>query len=584
MIGFEESAIAGRKRVPARFFAVLAVFAIFALRAARAGAQPPAPARASAAPPPAPAPAPATGAPQFDDVRSDRQELTNNQQTQHHIGHVELVQGDLSIFADDAWYYTDEHKFVATGNVVFAQGNNRISAERVEFDTETRTGTFHTAYGIAPVKPPVQRGGSIAPPPLADQETYVYFFGETIKKVGPKKYEISKGGFTTCVQPTPRWDLSADTITLNIDHYTLMRSAILSVKGVPMFYLPILYYPTKREGRATGFLLPTYGQSSLRGQEISNAFFWAIDRSQDATVMHDWFSKTGQGVGAEYRFNFSPTADGYLRSYLLDQHETTYAQADGTTRVIPGSRSYEIRGAANQALPGRIRARGAVEYFSSIVTSQTFNTNIYDALAKPAVFRRQPCRGVEHLLAERHVRPSRVLLRHDQLGAVGKLAEGDVFAERASAARAEPVFRRGIRIRAFPARPAHGNGPCRLEPEPLRLLAADTVPVQEVAVVHRELHRRLAGHVLHTQPGSRDEQDRRRRSEPALLHAADPDRRPGVQSDLGYTRQRICREVQALDRADLQRAADIRDRQLQADRACSTASTSRPAAFDTPTP
>ena len=63
------------------------------------------------------------------------------------------------------------------------------------------------------------------------------------------------------------------------------------------------------EDRATGFLIPTYGTSTVRGQTISNAFFWAINRSQDATFAHDWFSKTGQGYGAEYRFIANPTSD-----------------------------------------------------------------------------------------------------------------------------------------------------------------------------------------------------------------------------------------------------------------------------------
>jgi LPS-assembly protein len=346
------------------------VFAIVLLvHAARAVAQPP-----------------ASGARAVDNVQSLRQEITNNQKTQHHIGKVELVSGDLTVYADDVWLYTDENRFVATGNVVFSQGNNRISAERAEFDTATRTGTFYTAWGVAPVQPPPQRSTGFAPPPVAGQETYVYFFGETIKKVGPKKYEITKGGFSTCVQPTPRWNLTADTVTLNVDHYTLLRNAILNVKGVPMFYLPVLYYPTKRDGRATGFLIPTYGQSSLRGQSFHNAFFWAIDRSEDATILHDWFSKTGQGVGAEYRYNFAPTADGTLRTYLLDQHEATYPQSNGSSILLPASRSYEIRGGANQALPGRLRARANVDYFSSIVTSQTFNTNIYDTSRNQRAF------------------------------------------------------------------------------------------------------------------------------------------------------------------------------------------------------
>ncbi len=62
-----------------------------------------------------------------------------------------------------------------------------------------------------------------------------------------------------------------------------------------MLYLPFFYYPTKEDDRATGFLIPTYGASTIRGQTIHNAFFWAINRSQDATVLHDWYSKTGHG-------------------------------------------------------------------------------------------------------------------------------------------------------------------------------------------------------------------------------------------------------------------------------------------------
>src|SRR4029077_7067542 len=155
------------------------------------------------------------------------------------------------------------------------------------------------------------------------QDTVVIFFGEKIEKIGPKKYKITNGGFSTCQQPTPRWDLHADTVILNVDHYTFLKQAVLTVKGVPMLSLPILIYPTKKGDRATGFLIPTYGSSSLRGQSLHNAFFWAINRSQDATFLHDWYSKTGQGYGGEYRYNVG-SGDGNIRSYFDDQHETTY--------------------------------------------------------------------------------------------------------------------------------------------------------------------------------------------------------------------------------------------------------------------
>jgi LPS-assembly protein len=302
---------------------------------------------------------------------SRRREVVNGKDW-HFVGAVEMEMRDTKLYADEVWYYADEHRAVAAGNVVFTQGNNRIAADRAEMDTDTRLGTFYNAWGIANVQRlrSAAPAGGIAVPALTGQDNDVYFFGETIEKTGPKKYRITNGGFTTCVQPSPRWDLHAGTVDLNIDHYTLLRNAVLNVKGVPMFYLPFLYYPTKEDGRATGFLLPTYGASSGRGQTISNAFFWAINRSQDATIMHDWFSRAGQGWGTEYRYaTFG--GDGSVRGYLLDQRNYTI---NGSPQ--PATRSFDIRGGANQQLPLNLRARARVDYFSRLETRRTFDTDV----------------------------------------------------------------------------------------------------------------------------------------------------------------------------------------------------------------
>jgi len=305
----------------------------------------------------------------------------------HFIGHVEMDRAaaggsaGVSIYADEAWDHADGDRFLATGNVVFIQGKNQISAERVEFNTKTNEGIFYTASGIATIQPPRQtpQPGAISIPQMTGVENVVYFFGDKIEKVGPKKYLITNGGFTTCVQPTPRWNLSATTMTLNVDAYTFLKNAVLTAKGVPLLYLPVMYYPTKHGERATGFLIPTIGFSSLRGTSLHNAFFWAVNRSQDLTLFHDWYSKTGQGYGSEYRYNYGRGTDGDFSGHLLDQHDSTYTDSVGNVTSVPANRSFELRGGANQALPLNMRARVNVSYFSSIQTSQTYNTNIYDA-------------------------------------------------------------------------------------------------------------------------------------------------------------------------------------------------------------
>ena len=320
----------------------------------------------------------AQGVPGFDNAISERQIRIGENHIQM-TGQVELKRADLEIYADEIEIFTDSTRALGMGNVVVVQAGNRIAAERVDFDYKTRLGTFYKAYGFANIKPQAPRPGAVAMPALSSQETDVYFQGETVEKIGPKKYKITNGGFTTCVQPTPRWDLNAGTVVLSIDNYTLLRSAVFNVKGVPVLYVPVLYYPTKKDDRATGILIPTYGSSELRGQSLHNAFFWVLGRSQDLTFTHDWFSKTGQGAGSEYRYNFGPGSNGTLRANFMDEHATTYVLDDGSTSELPATQSYEVHGGANQTLPGNLHARGRVDYFSSIVVMQSLQMNYANA-------------------------------------------------------------------------------------------------------------------------------------------------------------------------------------------------------------
>ncbi len=299
-------------------------------------------------------------------------------------GQVEIDCGDQSFAADEVELFTDTHKLIATGNVVFTSGTNRIAADRLEYNTETRTGIFHNATGTATLEdktgPPKERSM------FGTSEPDVYFYGKTLEKIGREKYKITSGGFTTCVQPAPRWQLTSGTVLLNLEKHAILTNALFKVKDVPVLYLPVFYYPVNKEDRATGVLIPTYGTSTVRGQTISNAFFWAINRSQDATLLHDWYSTTGQGMGAEYRYMASPGSDGQIRFYNLREHEAEYTDDTGATVTTPERRSYEVRGTLSQRLGKRFRARGRADYFSDITVQQTYNQNIYDTSRRSRLY------------------------------------------------------------------------------------------------------------------------------------------------------------------------------------------------------
>ncbi len=282
---------------------------------------------------------------------------------------LELVSQGVRLSADVVDYYLDRHRLTAEGHVVFVTPSSRISAERAELDTQARTGTFFTAFGSASVSDKVDKSF------FGGQEPDAFFYGETIEKLGPDRYRIRKGGFTTCIQPTPRWEVTAHSVTLTVGKRAVLTNAVLKVKDVPLFYVPAMYYPINQDDRSTGFLLPIYGSSDIRGSTISNAFFWAVDRSQDLTLMHDWFSKTGHGYGGEYRYVASQGSNGEVRIYRLDERATTYRQ-NGVDVPLAATDSVDLRGAVVQALPGGFRARGSADFTTDLAARQRYQQDV----------------------------------------------------------------------------------------------------------------------------------------------------------------------------------------------------------------
>lgn len=273
-------------------------------------------------------------------------------------------------FADELQMNIKTGELIAEGNVVFQTPTARISSDSVVFNTKTSRGTFNNASGIAQLGERGARNRSM----FGTLEPDVYFRGATIEKIDDDKYRITKGSFTTCVQPTPRWEIVSGSATLNLDDYVMLRNAVIEVKDVPVFYLPIMYYPIQEDDRATGFLLPMYGSSTVTGSSISNAFFWAINRSHDATIFHDWMFARGQGVGAEYRYVMGPAAQGDFRYYWLDEKE---AIINGRTR--DPKRSTQMRGNLTQNLPLGLSARGRVDYVTDVTVRQTYDRDFYNA-------------------------------------------------------------------------------------------------------------------------------------------------------------------------------------------------------------
>jgi LPS-assembly protein len=277
---------------------------------------------------------------------------------------------NLQLTADAFEWYTDQDLFHLRGHIELDSREIHLYADRAELDRKTRLGTFFNAHGTQQTsqkKPTKDLFGGLEPD--------VAFWADELKRTGPDTFEIGKGGggFTSCVQATPRWSLTGTRGTFVRDSHVTFWNAVLRVKGVPVFYVPFIYHPINAEGRSTGLLMPSFGSSTVGGFTLSNAFFWAIDRSHDATFFHDYLKKAGTGFGVEYRFVSSPASNGNARVYTLGERANP---AIGTTVA---RRSYSVEGQFNHGMPHGFRLTGQANYFTSATTQQLYQQDALDS-------------------------------------------------------------------------------------------------------------------------------------------------------------------------------------------------------------
>ncbi len=281
---------------------------------------------------------------------------------------VVITCDETMLSADRIEYDRDSQTLIAAGQVLFQQNDVRIVASRAEMNGKTKLGTFYEASGQAQLGlQPSQKSlfGNLEPD--------VYFEGRVLTKTGPKSFTLTDGTLTTCVQATPRWEMQMSKGTIVLEKRAILRNMVLKVKNVPLMYVPFMYYPINKEGRSTGFLMPSYSTDAVAGSGIDNAFFLVMGRSADTTFTHKWSSKSGHTLGSEFRYVASPGSRGTGRFVMQNQRELF----DSTgTPILPARRSYRLNGDANQELPRGFRLVGFADYYTDLQTQQLFQQDI----------------------------------------------------------------------------------------------------------------------------------------------------------------------------------------------------------------
>src|SRR5438552_1618925 len=262
--------------------------------------------------------------------------------------------GEVAVDAESLTYERETNTLVARGGVTLTRGDTTLTADEVRYD---RTNAVAEARGhVVITDPEATVEGDFAHLNLDDESGWVEagtaelkpsnyrLTGARIDKRGGPLYAASNGVFTTCRcggLEKPSWSIAGATSDITLEGTGVVRHATFRVKDIPVLYFPYFLFPAKTD-RQSGFLFPRLANSNRRGFQYEQPFFWAINKSTDATVAVDLETAARVGVIGEYRYLLSRTARGnftaaYYNEQIRGRPAGTVAP-NGQTPDIPENR------------------------------------------------------------------------------------------------------------------------------------------------------------------------------------------------------------------------------------------------------
>jgi LPS-assembly protein len=281
-------------------------------------------------------------------------------------GNVEIHYGAYVVHADEVTYNSDSGEVNATGHFTLDGGPNddHLTASRGTYNLAAETGRFYDVTGTTGLQ---FRGSRVV---LTSTAPFA-FTGKIVEKTTPDHYLVYDGTITTCELPQPKWLFAARKVVVDVGGNATIYHSRFLLHGFPVLYFPYATHPVAREARESGFLIPTIGRSSTRGNILGDAFYWAINRSMDARIGAEYFSKRGWSQQGEFRARPSDT------SYVDLNYFGVIDRGIGTPPLREGGQEARLNSDGN--FHG-FRTVANVDYLSSFLFRLAFNETFSQAV------------------------------------------------------------------------------------------------------------------------------------------------------------------------------------------------------------
>jgi LPS-assembly protein len=209
-------------------------------------------------------------------------------------GKVEIQYKNLRLRADHVQYNTKTYMATANGHVLFDVDTQHLAAESADFNVQSGEGRFEHVRGEVMVVHKPNANILISPNPLT-------FEAQEVRRLNAQTYWIEHAWLTVCEPDKPSWKFSTTHATLHVDRTVAMLNANFQLFRLPLLYFPYASVPAGRTLRKSGFLIPEFADTSVKGFVFGDGYYWAPRDWTDLSLGMAYLSRRGWQQNGEFR-------------------------------------------------------------------------------------------------------------------------------------------------------------------------------------------------------------------------------------------------------------------------------------------
>ncbi len=239
--------------------------------------------------------------------------------------------------ADELVYDREMNLVIARGNVVFKQGDSTLRADHVNYDM---TDGVVIASGGVEIDTPdgglvranyAKLSGDLKAGlirrirfTLADQSVLTANDARHINSTFTEFNDVAYSSCDFCIDGSRFWEIRSKKMTHDKEAQEMAaQNATLTVKDVPVAYLPYFTYPDPSVKRRSGFLLPSYKSTQALDAGIKIPYYWEIDPYTDF-LFEPMIAMQGVLLAGHFRHNFSQGPFALWGSHIYQDGESRY--------------------------------------------------------------------------------------------------------------------------------------------------------------------------------------------------------------------------------------------------------------------